>query len=68
MIVQLAEKFGISTDELLTGEETALHKEEINQTPQHLNFGTSYLKNGGLYSLLSLLFVVPSLKYSQVKI
>ncbi|MCI2773899.1 helix-turn-helix domain-containing protein [Staphylococcus petrasii] len=38
MIVQLAEKFGISTDELLTGEETTLHKEQINQTPQHLNF------------------------------
>ncbi|PNZ31794.1 putative DNA binding protein [Staphylococcus petrasii] len=38
MIVQLAEKFGISTDELLTGEETTLHKEEVNQKPQHLNF------------------------------
>ncbi|GGG94469.1 XRE family transcriptional regulator [Staphylococcus pragensis] len=38
MIIQLAEKFGISTDELLTGEETPLHKEEVNQTPQHLNF------------------------------
>lgn len=38
MIIQLAEKFGISTDELLTGEETTLHNEEINQTSQHLNF------------------------------
>ncbi|MCJ1655336.1 helix-turn-helix transcriptional regulator [Staphylococcus sp. NRL 16/872] len=38
MIVQLANKFGISTDELLTGEETTLHKEEVNQPSQHLNF------------------------------
>ncbi|PNZ70601.1 XRE family transcriptional regulator [Staphylococcus croceilyticus] len=38
MIIQLAEKFGISTDELLTGEETTLHKEEVNPTSQHLNF------------------------------
>lgn len=50
MIVQLAQRFDISTDELLTGQTSHPYKREESQSyPEHLNFGISYLKSGGSY-------------------
>lgn len=49
MIVNLAQMFDITTDELLTGENMSNFTKELNETgTEHLNFGTSCHRNGGL--------------------